>query len=53
MLGKTTLFLPGFDHGGISTESVVEKRLHASAGETRHSLGREKFLEAAHRWKDE
>jgi len=26
MLGKTTFFVIGFDHAGISTQSVVEKR---------------------------
>ncbi|KAF8888987.1 tRNA synthetases class I-domain-containing protein [Infundibulicybe gibba] len=41
MLGKTTLFAPGFDHAGISTQSVVEKRLYKSTGKTRHDLGRD------------
>lgn len=53
MLGKTTLFVPGFDHAGISTQSVVEKRLYKSSGKSRHDLGREKFLETVLEWKDE
>ena len=53
MLGKTTLFVPGFDHAGISTQSVVEKRLYKSSGKTRNDLGRERFLEAVLEWKDE
>jgi len=53
MLGKTTLFVPGFDHGGISTESVVDKRLFKLTGRTRQSLGREAFLQALTDWKDE
>ncbi|KAJ3874087.1 tRNA synthetases class I-domain-containing protein [Lentinula edodes] len=53
MLGKTTLFVPGFDHAGISTQSVVEKRLFKSSGKTRHDLGREKFLETVMDWKNE
>jgi len=53
MLGKSTLFVPGFDHAGISTQSVVEKRLYKSSGKTRHDLGREKFLETVLEWKDE
>jgi valyl-tRNA synthetase len=53
MLGKTTLFIPGFDHGGISTEVVVEKRLYRRTGQTRHDLGKEKFLQAIHDWNDE
>jgi valyl-tRNA synthetase len=53
MLGKKTLFAPGFDHAGISTQSVVEKRLYKTEGKTRHDLGREKFLETVGVWKDE
>ncbi|CAH7666573.1 valyl-tRNA synthetase [Phakopsora pachyrhizi] len=53
MLGKTVLFNPGFDHAGISTQSVVEKRLFKSTGLTRHDLGREKFLEKVFSWKEE
>ena len=53
MLGKTTLFVPGFDHAGISTQSVVEKRLFKTSGRTRHDLGREKFLDTVLEWKNE
>jgi len=53
MLGKTTLFIPGYDHAGISTQSVVEKRLYKTSGQTRHDLGREKFLETVMDWKNE
>ena len=53
MLGKTTLFVPGFDHAGISTQSVVEKRLFKAEGKTRHDLGREVFLEKVMDWKNE
>ena len=52
MLGKTTLFVPGFDHAGISTQSVVEKRLFKT-GVTRHDLGREAFVEKVWEWKNE
>ena len=53
MLGRSTLFVPGFDHAGISTQSAVEKRLYKSSGKSRHDLGREKFLETVLEWKDE
>jgi len=53
MLGKKTLFVPGFDHAGISTQSVVEKRLFKTEGKTRHDLGRERFLETVMDWKNE
>jgi valyl-tRNA synthetase len=53
MMGKTTLFVPGFDHAGISTQSVVEKRLYKTSGQSRHDLGREKFLDLVLDWKNE
>ena len=53
MLGKTTLFAPGFDHGGISTEAVVEKRLFTKTGQTRRSLGRDELLNALKNWTQE
>jgi valyl-tRNA synthetase len=51
MLGRTTLFVPGYDHAGISTQSVVEKRLYKATGQTRHDLGRERFLDTVWDWK--
>lgn len=53
MLGRKTLFAPGFDHAGISTQSVVEKRLLKKEGKSRHDLGRERFLETVMDWKNE
>lgn len=53
MLGKTVLFLPGFDHAGISTQSVVEKMLWNKEGKTRHDLGRSKFTGIVWEWKQE
>ncbi|EDN06161.1 valyl-tRNA synthetase 2 [Histoplasma mississippiense (nom. inval.)] len=38
MKGKTVLWLPGYDHAGISTQSVVEKILWKSEGKTRHDV---------------
>lgn len=53
MRGFTTLYLPGCDHAGISTQSVVENMLWRRQKKTRHDLGREKFLETVHEWKEE
>lgn len=53
MHGKTTLFLPGCDHAGIATQSVVEKMLWRRKQQTRHDLGREKFLDLVWDWKNE
>lgn len=44
MRGEKTLWVPGTDHAAIATQTKVEKILKEE-GETRHSLGREKFLE--------
>ena len=53
MDGREVLWLPGTDHAGIATQTVVEKALKKS-GEIRHrdDLGREKFLERVWQWKE-
>jgi len=51
MRGFETLFLPGSDHAGIATQNVVEREL-AKQGQTRHELGREKFVEKVWEWKE-
>lgn len=52
MKGKTVLWLPGVDHAGISTQTVVEKMLMREKQQTRHDVGREKFLDIAMEWKE-
>lgn len=52
MSGFNTLWLPGSDHAGIATQTVVEKEL-AKEGLTRHQLGREKFLERVWQWREQ
>jgi valyl-tRNA synthetase len=49
MQGFNTLFQPGYDHAGISTQNVVEKVL-ISEGTSRRELGREKFEERVWAW---
>jgi valyl-tRNA synthetase len=49
MRGYRTLWQPGYDHAGISTQNVVEKQL-AGEGLTRHDLGREAFIERTWQW---
>jgi valyl-tRNA synthetase len=44
MRGDVTLYVPGIDHAGIATQSVVEKKLAKDEGVTRHDLGREEFV---------
>ena len=52
MQGHDTLWQPGTDHAGIATQMVVERQLQAS-GTTRHELGRENFIEAVWKWKEQ
>ena len=52
MRGFRTLWQPGYDHAGISTQNVVEKQL-ALEGLTRHDLGREAFIERTWQWLEE
>jgi valyl-tRNA synthetase len=53
MQGYEVLWLPGTDHAGIATQTVVEKTLKKS-GKIKHrdDLGREKFLEKVWEWKE-
>ncbi|EQK98237.1 valyl-tRNA synthetase [Ophiocordyceps sinensis CO18] len=53
MNGKTTLWVPGCDHAGISTQSVVENMLWRRQQKTRHDLGRTKFVETVWEWKED
>jgi valyl-tRNA synthetase len=44
MNGYRTLWIPGTDHAAIATQNVVEKKIFTETHQTRHDLGREKFL---------
>jgi valyl-tRNA synthetase len=50
MSGFNAMWLPGTDHAGIATQSVVEKELKKQ-NITRHSLGRNAFVEKVWEWK--
>ena len=52
MSGKSTLWMPGTDHAGIATQTVVEKRLLAQ-DTSRLEIGREEFVKITQDWKDE
>eukprot|EP00743_Colponemidia_sp_Colp-15_P000988 GILK01001092.1.p1 GENE.GILK01001092.1~~GILK01001092.1.p1 ORF type:complete len:1074 (+),score=191.88 GILK01001092.1:330-3224(+) len=53
MKGDATCWLPGVDHAGIATQSVVERKLYKEQNITRHQLGREAFLDQVWKWKNE
>jgi valyl-tRNA synthetase len=52
MQGYPTLWLPGLDHASIAAQYVLD-RMIAAEGETRESLGRERYLERMWRFINE
>ena len=52
MRGDNTLYLPGTDHAGISTQRVVVRQL-AAQGIDYRALGREEFERRVWKWKEE
>ncbi|MGD0552323.1 MAG: valine--tRNA ligase [Sedimentisphaerales bacterium] len=53
MLGANTLWMPGTDHAGIATQTVVEKRILAEEGKKRTDFKRDVFVARVQAWKDE
>ncbi len=52
MEGYEALWVPGLDHAGISTQTVVEKDLIAKTGKRRSDFDREEFLGHVWKWKE-
>ncbi len=53
MKGYETLWIPGTDHAGISTQAVVEKLIWKQEKKTRHDLGRDEFLRRVWEWREQ
>ncbi|CCW30515.1 Valine--tRNA ligase [Xenorhabdus nematophila F1] len=53
MQGKNTLWQAGTDHAGIATQMVVERKIAAEEGKTRHDYGRDAFIDKIWQWKAE
>ena len=53
MQGFNVEWMPGTDHAGIATQSVVERRLFAEEKKTRRDLGREELVKRIWAWKDQ
>jgi valyl-tRNA synthetase len=53
MKGKNTLWQVGTDHAGIATQMLVERKLEAEEGKTRHNLGRDAFIDKVWDWKEQ
>ncbi len=48
-----TLWMPGTDHAGIATQTVVEKRILAKEAKRRTDFHRDQFVARINQWKDE
>ncbi|MGD9110353.1 MAG: valine--tRNA ligase, partial [Phycisphaerales bacterium] len=53
MQGRNTLWMPGTDHAGIATQTVVEKRILAEENKRRTDFERDEFIGRVQAWKDE
>lgn len=53
MSGFETLWVPGTDHAGISTQTVVERHLIKTENKRRTDYPREEFLKHVWKWKGE
>lgn len=53
MKGFETLWIPGTDHAGIATQSVVEKLIQKEEKKSRNEIGKEEFLKRIWQWKEE
>mgnify|MGYP001453093907 CR=1 FL=1 len=53
MMGCEALWMPGTDHAGIATQTVVEKRVQKEEGKRRTDFPREEFVAKIQAFKDE
>ncbi|XP_069032090.1 valine--tRNA ligase, mitochondrial [Embiotoca jacksoni] len=53
MQGYRVLWVPGCDHAGIATQTVVERRLLREHRKRRQDFSREEFLQEVWKWKNE
>ncbi|XP_076610497.1 valine--tRNA ligase, mitochondrial isoform X1 [Chaetodon auriga] len=53
MQGYRVLWVPGCDHAGIATQTVVERRLLREEGKRRQDFTRQEFLQEVWKWKNE
>ena len=53
MKGSNAVWIPGTDHAGIATQTVVEKRVLKDEGKKRTDFKRDEFVAKIQAWKDE
>src|SRR5450432_2209413 len=52
MDGREVLWLPGMDHAGIATESMVSKQISKEGKKSKRDLGRDEFIKRVWTWKE-
>lgn len=52
LCGYSTLYIPGTDHAGIATQSVVERKIYTETKLTREDVGREELIKSIKQWKN-
>jgi valyl-tRNA synthetase len=52
MQGYEALWIPGTDHAGIATQTVVERNLYVETGKKRKDMTREAFVQEVWKWKE-
>lgn len=52
MSGYEALWVPGTDHAGIATQTIVERHLFKTTGKRRKDFSREQFLKHVWDWKE-
>jgi len=53
MQGFEALWLPGMDHAGIATQTLVERHLGETEGKSKHDYTRDEFVAKVWEWKAE
>ncbi len=53
MCGYDVFWVPGTDHAGIATQTIVERHLLKTMGKRRGDFSREEFLSHVWKWKEE
>ena len=51
MAAYNAMWLPGMDHAGIATQTVVERELRGMEKKSRHDIGREAFIQRVWEWR--
>ncbi|TMW55185.1 hypothetical protein Poli38472_013947 [Pythium oligandrum] len=53
MRGFKVNWIPGLDHAGIATQSVVERKLLKEEGKSKYDLGRDAFIDRVWQWNEQ